>query len=68
MGKRSKEQQAAYVRKIDSRKNRLIELASPVNGIDEAFQRVRQIYRDEPDTDMIAAYDRVIEEAEEATS
>lgn len=68
MGKqRSKEQQAAYIRKLDTRKNRLIEL-SPPRLVEEAFQRVRQIYRDEPDTDMIAAYDRVIQEAEEATS
>ncbi|AOT24079.1 hypothetical protein SEA_SUPPI_51 [Arthrobacter phage Suppi] len=64
MGKPSKAAQAAYIKRIDALKNRLLDLCAEEErglSVDLEFQRVRRCHH-EDEIPMIDAYERVINE------
>ncbi|ALY10071.1 hypothetical protein RAP15_52 [Arthrobacter phage RAP15] len=64
MGRPSKAAQAAYIKRIDALKNRLLDLCAEEDrglSVDLEFQRVRR-YHHEDEIPMIEAYERVIDE------
>ncbi|AOZ65087.1 hypothetical protein KDJ05_gp51 [Arthrobacter phage Oxynfrius] len=62
MGRPSKAAQAAYIKRIDALKNRLLDLCAAHRlPVDSEFQRVRR-YHHEDEIPMIEAYERVIDE------